>query len=105
VISPILEFPVFFTSFSPQYIFGGVTNTVLNVVTNCLRTVQNPLENEKNFSRRIMIRISARCTTNMRRQVDNVHRRSRHLADGGTYRQSSEFPSVIMKLQISGPLQ
>ena len=30
----------------------------------------------------------------MRRQVDNVNRRSRHLADGRTYRQSSEFPSV-----------
>jgi len=52
-----------------------------------------------------MIRISARCTTNMRRQVDNVSRRSRHLADGRTYRQSLEFPSVRMKLQISHPLR
>ena len=37
------------SGFSPQYIFGGVTNTILNVVTNCC-TVQNPLENEKNSS-------------------------------------------------------
>ena len=52
-----------------------------------------------------MMRISARCEKdNMRRQVDNVNRRSRHLADGRTYRQSLEFPSVRMKLQISGPL-
>ena len=82
-----LGISVFFHEFFPCSIFGGVTNTILNVVTNCC-TVQNPLENEKNFSRRIMIRISARCTTNMRRQVDNANRRSRHLADGRTYQQS-----------------
>ena len=52
-----------------------------------------------------MMRISARCEKdNMRRQVDNVNRRSRHLADGRTYRQSLEFPSVRMKLQISDGL-
>ena len=50
-----------------------------------------------------MIRISARCTTNMRRQVDNVNRQSRLLSDGRTYRQSLKFPSVRMKLQISDP--
>jgi len=63
------------------------------------------LENEKTFPRRIMIRISARCTTNIRRQVDNVNRQSRHLADGRTCRQSLEFPTVRMTLQISGPLR
>jgi len=67
VNSPILEFPVFHEFFPPQYIFGGMTNTILNVVTNYC-TVQNPLENEKTLPQRIMIRISARSTTNMRHQ-------------------------------------
>jgi len=53
----------------------------------------------------LVLRISARCTTNMRRQVDNVNRRSRHLADGRKYRQCLEFPSIRMKLQISDPLR
>ena len=91
----------FFTSFSPQYIFGGVTNTILSCCTYRSESVG---KRKKTFPRRIMI-ISARCTTNMRRQVDNVNRRSRHLADDRTYRQSLEFPSVRMKLQISYPLR
>jgi len=84
------------------------TDTILNVVTNCcIYTYRSESvgKRKKTFPRRIMIRLSARCTTNMRRQVNNVNRRSRHLADGRTYRQSSEFPGVRIKLQISGPLR
>jgi len=98
VISPILEFPVFSRVFSPQHIFGGVTNTTINVVTNCCAYRPESVEKRKNFSPANYDTHSARCTTNMRRQVDNVIRRSRHVADGRTYRQSLEFPSVRMKL-------
>jgi len=63
-------------------------------------------------ARRIIICIRARRTTNMRRDVDNncQHRRSRHLLGGrleiiSNLSVVSEFPSVRIKLQISGPLQ
>jgi len=51
-----------------------------------------------------MIRISARCTNNMRRQVDNVNRRSRHLALAGRSLLSCFLTRKLCRHWLRAPL-